>query len=491
MPVKVLTDHKGLEYFMTTKKLTPRQAKWAEFLSEFNFKVMYQTGKKNDKADALTRKPNEWPANEKNERQEHRMQVLLPQERIELQPIKVSEPRNEPQPTKPEEGTIAIRDKSAVAKHEEPEEKTEKLGKLHAAEPHAEHKGSVKAEDPEEFTDHAEVERHVEAEIDNLPTLPDRVKEANQRDELFTEVHEYLVNPMEHDQPTVYFWGSQAENGLLYKDNKLWVAKDLRLDVIREVHDQPAVRHAGVRRTVLLIHVCRRAKASRDRYNGALKSLPVPQRPWTDITIDFMTGLPECELKNTILMVVDQLAKEQVYIPCSDQNEKTNAEAIAKMLLHNVWRRHGLPPSVVSDRSPQFVLAVWKALCKILRINAKLSTAFHPETDGQSEIANQEMERHLRAYVNYFQNNWVDLLPMAEFAANANPFSTTKILPFQATRGYVLRMSFDPVDLLEESTCERLANSKAQSIASDMEEVGKFVRNKIARNQEKQTEAAD
>ena len=73
MPVKVLTDHKGLEYFMTTRKLTPRQAKWVEFLSEFNFKVTYQTGKKNNKADALTRKLNEWPANEEDERQEHRM----------------------------------------------------------------------------------------------------------------------------------------------------------------------------------------------------------------------------------------------------------------------------------------------------------------------------------------------------------------------------------------------------------------------------------
>ena len=163
--------------------------------------------------------------------------------------------------------------------------------------------------------------------------------------------------------------------------------------------------------------------------------------------MDFVTGLPECELKNAILMVVDCLAKEQVYIPCLDKDEGTNAKATAKMLLHNVWRRHGLPSSVVSDQSLQFVSAVWKSLCKILQINAKLSTAFHPETDGQSKIANQEMERHLRTYVNHFQNDWVNLLPMAKFAANANPSATTKILPFQATRGYVSRMSFDPVDL--------------------------------------------
>ena len=207
--------------------------------------------------------------------------------------------------------------------------------------------------------------------------------------------------------------------------------------------------------------------------------------------MDFVTGLPECELKNAILMVVDRLAKERVYIPCSDKDEGTNAEATAKMLIHNVWRRHGLPSSVVSDRGPQFVSAVWKALCKILRINAKLSTAFHPETDGQSEIANQEMERHLRTYVNHFQDNWVDLLPMAEFAANANPSATTKIPPFQATRGYVPRMSFDPVDLSEESTRERLANTKARSIASEMEEVWRFVRSEMAHSQEKQAKAAD
>ena len=146
--------------------------------------------------------------------------------------------------------------------------------------------------------------------------------------------------------------------------------------------------------------------------------------------MDFVTGLPKCKLKNAILMVVNRLAKEQVYIPCSDNYEGTNTEATAKMLLHNVWQRHGLPSSVVLDRGPQFVSAVWKSLCKLLQINAKLLTAFHPETDGQSEIANQQMERHLCTYVNHFQNNWVDLLPMAKFAANANPSSTTKIPPF-------------------------------------------------------------
>ena len=364
MPVRVLTDHKGLEYFMTTKKLTPRQARWAEFLSKFNFKVTYQTGKKNDKVDALTRRPNERPISDEDEKQVHRMQVLLPPGRIKIQPIEVSEPRNEPQPAEEsveaEDPEKELERSHAAELHVKPEKedkKAEELGRSHAAEPHAE---------PEEETN------------DSLPTLPDRVKESNRTNVLFSEICEYLVDPEGHDRPDVYLRGSKAENGLLYKDNKLWVAEDLGLDVIREIHDQLAVGHTGVRKTILTIqqhyfwprmkrdvdqyirncHVCRRAKAPRDRYNRTLKPLPVPQKPWTDITIDFVTGLPECELKNTILMVVDRLAKERVYILCSDKDEGTNAEVTAKMLLHNVWRRHSLPSSVVLDRGPQFVSAV-------------------------------------------------------------------------------------------------------------------------------------
>ena len=107
-------------------------------------------------------------------------------------------------------------------------------------------------------------------------------------------------------------------------------------------------------------------------------------------------------------------------------------------------------------------------------------TAFHFETNGQSEIANQKMERHLQTYVNHFQDNWVNLLLMAKFAANANFSSTTKIPPFQAMRKYVPKMSFNPVDLSKKSTQKRLANSKARSIATNMEKMWKFICTKMA-----------
>ena len=125
----------------------------------------------------------------------------------------------------------------------------------------------------------------------------------------------------------------------------------------------------------------------------------------------------------------------------------------------------------MSDQGLQFVLVMWKALCKILKINAKLSTVFYPEINSQSEIANQKMKMRLRAYVNHYQNDWVNLLPIAKFATNANPSASTNISPFQAIHRYVSRMSFDPVDLSKKLTCKWLANSKAWSIAANMERV--------------------
>ena len=104
-------------------------------------------------------------------------------------------------------------------------------------------------------------------------------------------------------------------------------------------------------------------------------------------------------------MVVDCLIKEKHYIPCTTDENGTTIEATAQLLLRNVWKFHGLPLSLTSDRGPQFILGVWKNLCKILGIFASLSTSFYPETNGQSEIANQEMERHFCTFVNYQQDD--------------------------------------------------------------------------------------
>ena len=244
-------------------------------------------------------------------------------------------------------------------------------------------------------------------------------------------------------------------------------------------------------------HVCKRAKASRDAYNGLLQLFSVPERPWVDLTMDFVVGLPKSQSYDNskpydaILMVVDRLSKERHYIPCTEEDNETSAKATAAMFLRHVWCYHSLPISLTSDRGPQFASKMWDSLCKLLGIKAKLLTAWHPETNGQSKIANQKMERYLCTYVNYFQNDWVENLLMAEFSSNANTSATTRVALFLASRGYIPRMSFDSVDLTALSTRKRLANAKARSIADSMQEVWEFTRAEMAKSQQAQVKAAN
>ena len=146
---------------------------------------------------------------------------------------------------------------------------------------------------------------------------------------------------------------------------------------------------------------------------------------------------------------------------------------------------------MTSDHGPQFVSKMWDSLCKLLGITAKLPTAFHLETDGQSENANQEVERHLQNYVNYFQDDWVQLLPIGEFSANANVSATTKVPLFLATKSYNPRMTFNPVDLSADLTKEKIANRTARSIANRIEKVWEFMQKKMTKSQAKQAVAAN
>ena len=144
-------------------------------------------------------------------------------------------------------------------------------------------------------------------------------------------------------------------------------------------------------------------------YYSLLQPLPIPEQTWTDITIDFVVRLPKCkayrQIYDIILMVINRLSKERYYIPYSKEDDRTSIEVTADLFLQDVWSKHGLLTSMTSDRRSQFISKIWDSLCKLLEIKVKLSTALHPETDGQSENANQEAEQHLRSYINHFQDD--------------------------------------------------------------------------------------
>ena len=160
-----------------------------------------------------------------------------------------------------------------------------------------------------------------------------------------------------------------------------------------------------------------------------------------DISIDFVTGLPLSNGFDAILVVVDRLTKRRHFIAC--QTTCTAAD-LAELFVQRVWSWHGLPFSIISDRGPQFAAEFWKALCARLLIDPLLSTAYHPETDGQTERMNASMEQYIRSYINYLQDDWYRWLPLAEFANNNYDSETTGISPFFADSGFHPRMGFEP-----------------------------------------------
>jgi len=163
--------------------------------------------------------------------------------------------------------------------------------------------------------------------------------------------------------------------------------------------------------------------------------------------------------------------------------EKTTAEGLARLFRDNVWKLHGLPESVILDRGPQFAAGMTKELNKMLGIETKLSMAYHPETDRQTERTNQELEQYLRIYVNHRQNNWAEWLATAEFAFNNKVHTATKMSPFQMNYGRELRMGFN--------IRKKRKNEKAEEFVKEMKERHEEAKAALVKLQEEMKRQAD
>jgi transposase InsO family protein len=131
--------------------------------------------------------------------------------------------------------------------------------------------------------------------------------------------------------------------------------------------------------------------------------------------MDFITDLPSSKAFDSIFVVVDRLTKMAYFMPC---NKTVTSEETVRLFMDNIYMYHGLPDGIISDHGSQFISNFWQSLFKILKVKIKLSSAHHPQTDGQTERVNQVMEQYLYCTINYHQDNWTELLPLAKFAYN-------------------------------------------------------------------------
>jgi hypothetical protein len=431
IPIDVVTDHKNLEYFATTKMLTRRQARWSEYLHQFNLIIRFRPGKLGAKPDALTRR---WDVYAKEGDKDyaranpHNFRPVFTQEQL-ASSLRAS--------------TLATPVLRAALVMD-----SEQLHK------------------------------------DILSALPS--------DPYASQLLANTLSPR---------WSKDAE-GYLRCDGRIYVpeANDLRLRILRYHHDHPLAGHFGQNRTLELIRrdytwpairtfvkdyvksctTCARAKTPRHKPYGTLKQLPIPEKPWNSISMDFIEQLPDSAGFTAILVVIDRLSKQGIFIPTYDT---ITSPELAKLFLLHVFSKHGVPAHVTSDRGTEFVSHFFRSLGKALDIRLHFTSGYHPEGDGQTERANQTLEQYLRIYCNYQQDNWSELLPLAEFAYNNAPSATTGVSPFFANKGYHPNISVYP---------ERdLTSARARDYAVDLDELHEFLRSEMSLAQKRYQGPAD
>ncbi|GKE39862.1 putative reverse transcriptase domain-containing protein [Tanacetum coccineum] len=179
--------------------------------------------------------------------------------------------------------------------------------------------------------------------------------------------------------------------------------------------------------------MCAKVKAEHQRPSGLLVQPEIPQWKWDNITMDFITKLPKSSQGyDTIWVIVDRLTKSAIFVP---MRETDPMEKLARMYLKEVVTRHGIHVSIICDRDPRFASNFWRSLQKALGTNLDMSTAYHPQTDGQSERTIQTLEDMLRACVIDFGKGWVNHLPLVEFSYNNSYHASIKAAPFEALYG--------------------------------------------------------
>ncbi|KAK4390300.1 Transposon Tf2-11 polyprotein [Sesamum angolense] len=246
------------------------------------------------------------------------------------------------------------------------------------------------------------------------------------------------------------------QGGILRRNQRICMRKSttLREKIISSLHDSTIGGHSGINETyqrlksmfywvnmkddavrwVQSCDVCQRSKAEHMPYPGLLQPLPLPNQAWTSISMDFIEGLPRLEGKDCIMVVVDRLTKYAHFLPLT---HLFTTEVVARTFMDQVYRLHGLPVNIISDRDKIFTSTFWKELFRLLGTTLSLSTAYHLQTDGQTERMNQYIENYLRCMCHLRPNQWNKWRSLVEYWYNTNFHTGLKLSPLQALYGYL------------------------------------------------------
>jgi len=426
----VVTDHSPLLYLQTKQSLSRRQVRWVGELQNYDFSWEHMPGKLNP-ADPLSRLMALFGAScslmhALSTEQEHAQQART---RTRTQHVLSAITRRQQKALQ-----AATPPAHPPAEAVDPTQPTAPVADRQASQPLETAPQPEKAPDPQPLSK--------PRAVITLTDLQAKCKRGYAVDAWFAE----KPNLADLELTSVGIWTYKGKT--VVPD-----APSLRADIMHEVHDTPYGGHLGVQRTyemlsrmfwwssmrtdvrdyVLTCSSCQRNKASRLLPAGLLQSLQIPSRRWESVSLDFITQLPLTTSGNTqIVVYVDRLTK-MVHLEALPENADTLR--VAKSFVHNVFRLHGLPMHLVSDRDTKFTSGVWQEVMKQVGTKLGMTTAYHAQGDGQTERMNQVLEDMIRVWVGPNQDDWDSLLDVAEFAINNGLSASVKDTPFRLNHG--------------------------------------------------------
>jgi hypothetical protein len=440
--INVVTDHRALEFFKTQRRLSSRQMRWMEYLSRFDFDIQYVKGTSNKVADSLSRYYQSDTDEDVCETYDYvHADVVLDPEGEDLPWNRIVEIR-------------AISDKPGKRPICEAEEERGALARemAKAARPKEASPTDKDEDDPtllESLSTGPELTKFVEKATDFL----DKVRSGYKSDPLFAKIikekERYATFSM---RDGLVYTTSRGKQEVLCIPRKRTKDYSLTAIIIDQAHT--VLGHFGAQKTADYIRrwywwpkmgseitkfcdscgICQANKTSSQRPVGLLHPLPIPNRPWGSIGMDFMGPFPESDGYDYLWVVICRLTSQVHLIPVKTT---VTASELACIYVKEVVRLHGLPDTIVSDRDSKFTSKFWRETHRLLGTKLLMSTAFHPQTDGATERANRSIGQILRTVIRPDQRDWVEKLPMTEFAINSNISSSTGFAPFELNYGFL------------------------------------------------------
>ena len=321
----------------------------------------------------------------------------------------------------------------------------------------------------------------------------DDMKEQYADDEDFARIFDQLVNGQQHEHYLL-------RDGFMMMHGRLCVTRPLRQKVMTESHSPPYSGHRGIDPTVKAVEtffywptlrrdvdafvrqclICQKVKFDRQKAPGLLQPLPIPDKPWESIAMDFIFDLPRTQTGNDgIWTIICRFSKQAHFIPV---RKKIKPDQMARLFMCNIFKYHGMPQSIVSDRDPRMTSLFWRGIFENMGTTLKFSSSFHPQTDGQSEEANSTVLDLLKCYVSEHKSKWEQYLPLVEYAYNNTVHSSTGKAPFEIVEG---GKKLPPILHTKDKIFQ------ADQYVQNMDETFQKIKHALEKTQAKQKKAAD